>query len=100
MAKKVAATKKQQKVNNTNGKKGGSKPRRSFPIVTIEEALKIPKTIKANNNGHPWESNLVAKACGMAHKTNRFFYHSTAARDYGLTIGTRDTPKIELTELG
>lgn len=43
---------------------------------------------------------LVAKACDVAHKTNKFFYHSTAARDYGLTIGTRDTPKIELTDLG
>lgn len=76
----------------------GKKPRRSFPIVTLEEALKIPQAIKAKNNGHPWESELVAQACGMTHKTNKFFYHSTAARDYGLTVGTRDTPNIELTE--
>ncbi len=89
-------------VPHKNGSKTqkGKKPRRSFPIVTLEEALKIPQAIKAKNNGHPWESELVAQACGMTHKTNKFFYHSTAARDYGLTVGTRDTPSMELTELG
>jgi hypothetical protein len=87
-------------VLNENGTlKKGKKPRRSYPIETLEEALKIPQAIKAKNNGHPWESKLVAKACGMA-MTNKFFYYSTAARDYGLTVGTRDTETIELTELG
>jgi hypothetical protein len=36
----------------------------------------------------------------MAHMTNKFFYVTTAARDYGLTVGTRDTTNIELTDLG
>lgn len=79
---------------------GGKKPVRSFPAVSIEEALRIPQAIRSKNNGHPWDSDLVAKACDMTRNTNKFFYHSAAARDYGLTIGTRDTPKIELTELG
>lgn len=93
-------------LNNTSSNKNdeknqkGKKPRRSFPIATLEEALKIPQAIKAKNNGHPWDSELVAQACGLSHKSNKFFYHSTAARDYGLTVGTRDTPNIELTELG
>lgn len=78
----------------------GKALRRAFPNVTLEDALKIPSAIKTNNNGHPWETPLVAKSCGIAHMTNKFFYLSSGARDYGLTIGTRDTPKIELTELG
>ena len=31
---------------------------------------------------------------------NKFFYTAGAARDYGLTVGTRDTEKIELAPLG
>lgn len=36
----------------------------------------------------------------MAKSNNKFFYTAQAARDYGLTIGTRDTEKIELAPLG
>src|SRR5579863_266268 len=80
--------------------KKGKKPRRSFPIITLEDAIKIPEAIKTKNSGNPLESKLVANACGIAHMTNKFFYYTGAARDYGLTVGTRDTPTIELTELG
>jgi hypothetical protein len=46
-------------------KKGkGGKPQRGFPIVTLEEAIKVPQFIRQKNNGHPWDSGLVAKACG------------------------------------
>jgi hypothetical protein len=76
------------------------KGRRTFPSVTLEEALKVAMAIKLKNNGNPLESKLVAQACGIAHKASRFFYHSAAARDYGLTIGTRETETIGLTELG
>ncbi|MBS1824727.1 MAG: hypothetical protein JST93_05365 [Acidobacteria bacterium] len=31
---------------------------------------------------------------------NTWFYLTTASRDYGLTSGTRDTPKIQIEELG
>src|SRR5579862_8996565 len=80
--------------------KPGKKTRRSYPIVSLEDALKIAVAIKTKNSGNPLESVLVATACGIAHKTSKFFYHSSAARDYGLTVGTRETPTIELTELG
>ena len=36
----------------------------------------------------------------MAKSNNKFFYTAAAARDYGLTVGTRDTEKIELAPLG
>jgi hypothetical protein len=96
------ATSDQKTGNDGNGatKGKGKKPRRSFPIVSLEEALKIPQAVKAKNNGHPWESELTAKACGMPRNSVKFFYLSAAARDYGLSVGTRDTPIIELTDLG
>jgi hypothetical protein len=76
------------------------KPERSFPRVPLEESLKVPQFIRQKNNGHPWDSALVAKACGMAKTNPKFFYLASAARDYGLTIGGRDAAKIELTDLG
>src|SRR5947209_8509853 len=99
MTKKATAEQKRDSGENGTGKKG-KKPRRSFPIVSLEDALKIPAAVRAKNSGNPLESKLVAKACGMAHMTNRFFYVTTAARDYGLTVGTRDTATIALTDLG
>jgi hypothetical protein len=81
-------------------KKPSGKPQRTFPIVPIEEAIKIPAAIKNKNAGQPLETPLVAKACGLSIKNTDFFYLTTASRDYGLTTGTRNTPKIELTDLG
>ncbi len=86
--------------NTPQTEKKAKNPRRSFPLITLEDAIRIPLAIKAKNNGQPLDSKLVAKACGIAHMTSKFFYHSTAARDYGLTVGTRDTATIGLTELG
>lgn len=104
-------SKKQKRKKSTKRKKmivegenqvqtNGKKVRRSFPIVTLEESLKVPTAVRTKNSGNPLESNLVAKACGMAHMANKFFYLTSASRDYGLTLGTRDTATIELTDLG
>lgn len=81
-------------------KRAPRKSPRPFPSVSLEEALKIPQLIKANNGGKPWPPAEVAKALGSTAKSNKMWYVSSSARDYGLTIGTRDTEKIELTELG
>jgi nucleoside 2-deoxyribosyltransferase len=81
-------------------KKKGRKPQRSFPIVPLEEALKVPRAIRQKNEGHPFDTNLVARACGLSRKNPKFFYLTTASRDFGFTTGTPRAPKIELTELG
>jgi len=36
----------------------------------------------------------------MGGKSSEFYYVTAAARDFGLTTGTRDTSTIELTDLG
>ncbi len=99
MARKSTAKQKRDNGENGIGNKG-QKARRSYPIVSLEEALKIPVAIRAKNSGNPLEPKLVAKACDMAQMTNKFWYLGSAARDYGLTVGTRDTASIELTDLG
>jgi len=74
---------------------------RPYPAKTLEEALAVPRAIREHNNGNPWDPEDIAQASlGVAKSNNKFFYTAAAARDYGLTIGTRDTEKIELSPLG
>lgn len=78
-----------------------SRAPRPYPAKTLDEALAIPKAIREQNNGNPWNTEDVAQASLAVSKTNnKFFYTAAAARDYGLTAGTRDTEKIELAPLG
>ena len=84
-------------VKATETKKKG----RPFPWRPLEEALKIPQAIREKNNGHPWNSEEVAQAAlGLSRKNSKVWYATASSRDYGLTIGTRDTETIELTQLG
>src|SRR5260370_40199300 len=71
-----------------------------FPRVTLEEAMKVPLAIKEKNGGNPWATEEVAKAVEMSRKSNPFFYLAAGARDYGLTTGSRDSARFELTALG
>jgi hypothetical protein len=81
--------------------KAAKKSVRPYPARTLEEALKVPQAIREKNNGNPWATEDVAQASiGVKSSNNKFFYLAASARDYGLTIGTRNTEKIELAPLG
>ena len=73
---------------------------RPFPRVALEEALKVPNSIREKNSGNPWPPTEIAKAVGVSPKTPNFFYLTAGARDYGLTEGTKEATQISLTELG
>jgi hypothetical protein len=92
-------SKKKSKAPATHAEKAGKASVR-FPRVTLEEAIKVPLAIKEKNGGNPWATDEVAKAVGISRKTNPFFYLAAGARDYGLTAGSRDSERIELTALG
>lgn len=83
----------------TPAKKKKAKPKREFPHNTIEDSRRILEVIKEFNAGNPWSPTEIATALEMG-KGNNFFYLTASARDYGLTIGTRDTAKIEIGEIG
>ena len=72
----------------------------NFPRKSLEECKKILDLIKEYNAGNPWSSAEIGKNLGLGGKSNNFYYLTSSSRDYGLTIGTRDTPKIELADLG
>ena len=77
------------------------KERAPYPQRSLEEALVVPTVIREQNNGNPWVTEDVAKAAlGVSKSNNRFYYVAAASRDYGLTLGSRDTEKIELADLG
>ncbi len=73
---------------------------RPYPRSTVEEALKIPIAIKEKNGGNPWTTELVAEEVRSTRKSMNFFYMAAAARDLGLTIGSRDSARIEIAPLG
>lgn len=82
---------------------GGSAARaskRPFPQYGIEDCIKLIGAIKDFNAGNPWTPRDIASALKVGPATNSYFYLTAASRDYGLTVGTRDTPVIELTDLG
>jgi hypothetical protein len=59
------------KSKNVSGKL--VKPKRPFPSVTLEEALKIPQKIKEFNGANPWPPSELAQACGVTSKSSTFF---------------------------
>jgi hypothetical protein len=82
-----------------SGERKSTRTRWPFPRATLEQALKIPYAIKDKNGGNPWEPDEIRKAVG-AGAGNAWYYLTAASRDYGLTIGTRDTKTIALADLG
>ena len=96
-----SANKKKQPKRKTKANATRKRVQRPYPQRTLEEALKIPIAIREQNNGNPWDTELVSQAAlGVAKSNNKMFYAAAASRDYGLTIGSRDTEKIELSDLG
>jgi hypothetical protein len=84
----------------SNVAKAPKKVKWPFPRATLQKALSIPLAIKEHNGGNPWDTDEVRKAVGVSTGGNAWFYLTAASRDYGLTSGTQNTPKIALEELG
>jgi hypothetical protein len=90
--------------NSRNRKGGGTepvatKPKRTFPHYSIEDARQVPDALKQFNMGNPWPPKDIAQALSIG-TGNNYFYLTQSARDYGFTVGTRESDKIELTDLG
>jgi len=79
---------------------GGSTGYRPFPRRTINQALRVPLALREHNGGNEWATREVAKALGVGATSANFFYLTAASRDYGFTVGTRDSATIKLTDLG
>ena len=78
---------------------GAAKAKRTFPVAGLEECVRLVTAIKEFNAGNPWSPKEIASALKIG-TGNNYFYLTASCRDYGLTVGTRESAKIELTELG
>ena len=102
---KKAKTRKKPTTRRKSTKKGNSKrkitkPKRPYPQISLEKALQIAQKIKDLNGGNPWSPEDIAKSLEIGAKTTPFYYFTAASRDFGLTIGSSKTKKIELAKLG
>ncbi len=68
--------------------------KRTFPQRTLEEAHKLAHALRQNNGGNSWSPQHLAASMEQSARASGFFYLTAASRDYGLTTGTRDAPKI------
>ena len=103
MAKDASSAEQEQKsasASKPKATKRKQKPKRDFPQYSIEESKVVVEAIKELNAGNPWAPADVATALKIGHRGNNFFYLTASSRDYGLTVGTRDSAKIEISELG
>jgi hypothetical protein len=80
-------------------RKARSGPTRNFPRYGLEDCYNLANAIRAFNAGNPWSPREIAAALNSG-VGDKFFYLTAAARDYGITVGTRESTKIELTDLG
>ena len=69
------------------------------PLMTIEEALKIPQAILDHYAGKPTLPLYVAKALNVDPKGSTFKFISGAAIAYGLIDGGAQASAISVTEL-
>jgi hypothetical protein len=72
---------------------------RPYPRRGIEDALRVPNTIRDTNGGNPWAPDQIAASLGMG-TGSTFFYLTAASRDYGFTEGTRDAAEIRIADRG
>src|SRR5688500_11971196 len=77
-----------------------TKPNRPYPKIILSRAMEVAQKIKDKNGGNAWPPSDVARAMGVGGRTTDYYYVTAAARDFGLTLGTRETETIGLTDLG
>jgi hypothetical protein len=77
-----------------------TKAKRTFPQRTLEDCHKLAIALRQFNGGNSWAPSSLAGSLGQSAASSGFFYLTAASRDYGLTSGTRDASKIELSQLG
>lgn len=93
-------SKRVEKKNTDETEKNLLSGKKTYPTRTLEDSLTIAYKIKEYNGGNAWTPAEVANAIGSSKGSSTFYYWTAAARDYGITEGTRDTTQIKLTDLG
>jgi len=84
----------------SNEKDKKTRKQRPFPRDTVEEALKLAKTIQDQNNGQPMKRIFIADHLKIKPESSNFRYLISSSYRYGLTQGGYQAEYISLTPLG
>lgn len=73
---------------------------RTFPTLTLDQALTVPRAIRDARAGKPMQRLLLADALQIKPSSSNFRVLLSASLKYGLTDGTEKAAEIKLTPLG
>ncbi|MFC1512308.1 hypothetical protein ACFL5H_03835, partial [Candidatus Latescibacterota bacterium] len=94
--KKAAFSKK-----TTPAAKAASSKQWTFPKNTLEDAIRIPKSIEEKNAGNPMRAEDLTKAVGFKKSSDwRFLDLLRSANQYGLVSGSGQTALVKMEKLG
>lgn len=81
--------------------KSASSKQWTFPKNTLEDAIRIPKSIEEKNAGNPMRATELTKAVGFKRANDwRFLDQLRSANQYGLVSGTGKTALVRMEKLG
>jgi hypothetical protein len=73
----------------------------TFPKNSLEDAIKIPKSIEEKNAGNPMKADMLAKAVGFRQPQDwRFLDILRSANQYGLVSGSGAGATVSLEKIG
>lgn len=73
----------------------------TFPKVTLEESISIPKAIEDKNGGNPMLASELAKAVGYRQSNDwRFLDLLRSANQYGIVTGSGANATVSIAKLG
>ncbi|MBA7689791.1 hypothetical protein ES703_98302 [subsurface metagenome] len=85
---------------STDQEKKKRRPRREYPIHSLQEALRVAQAIQDENNGRPFKRILLASSINRKPMSSEFREILSSSFKYGLTLGTEKAENISLTDLG
>jgi hypothetical protein len=75
-------------------------PNRNFPAMTLEKALKMPRTLQEGASGMRTDRLTLSQLLDNSPSSSIFVKLVLASRAYGLTTGGKNADEFGLTEIG
>lgn len=98
---KVKAKSRKPKATSSKKSKSTTSKQWTFPKNTLEDAIRIPKSIEEKNAGNPMRAADLTKAVGFKRANDwRFLDLLRSANQYGLVSGSGQTALVRMEKLG
>ena len=98
---KIKAKSRKPKATSSKKPKSTTSKQWTFPKNTLEDAIRIPKSIEEKNAGNPMRAADLTKAVGFKRPNDwRFLDLLRSANQYGLVSGSGQTALVRMEKLG